>query len=134
MSPGLPSSSGNMSMMPPPLALPDSFLEDQSDYAGYYASDVGILSSPQQLSNSNHLPTPLNSGSFVSRQQQNSHYLQTTELPVAPSRHSSRGAGNGGNGFLPSPHMTPTTSPLQIDFPSLSLNGKIYSSDAQFYE
>ncbi|KAF9982048.1 hypothetical protein BGZ75_006584 [Mortierella antarctica] len=122
MSPGLPSSNGNMAMMPPPLTLPDSFLEDQSDYAGYYASDVGILSSPQLLPNPNHLPTPLSSGSLISRQQQNSHYLQTVELPVAPSRHSSRGAGNGLNGFLPSPHMSPTTSPLQNDFPSLSLN------------
>lgn len=126
MSPGLPSSNGNMSMMPPPLTLPDSFLEDQSDYAGYYASDVGILSSPQLLPNQHQLPTPMSSGSLISRQQQSSHYLQTAELPVAPSRHSSRGAGNGGNVFLPSPHMTPTTSPLQIDFPSLSLNGKIY--------
>lgn len=25
---------------------------------------------------------------------------------------------------LPSPHMTPTTSPLQNDFPNLSLNGR----------
>ncbi|KAG0213892.1 hypothetical protein BGX28_003316 [Mortierella sp. GBA30] len=121
ISPGLPSNSGTVPGIPPPLTLPDSFLEDQSDYAGYYASDVGILSSPQLLPNQQTLQSPLNSGSFGSRQQQHPHYFQSSELPVAPSRLSSR-AGGGGN-FLPSPHMTPTTSPLQIDFPSLSLNG-----------
>jgi hypothetical protein len=123
MSPGLPSS-GNTQMLPPPLSLPDSFLEDQSDYAGYYSSDVGILSSPQVLSSPQllsdpqQLHSPMNSGNLYSRQ----HNQGYPHSPDIPPRQGSR---SGGAGIaLPSPHMTPTTSPLQNDFPNLSLNGK----------
>ncbi|KAF9929851.1 hypothetical protein FBU30_001164 [Linnemannia zychae] len=130
MSPGLPSS-GNLQMMPPPLTLPDSFLEDQDDYAGYYSSDVGILSS-QILTSSHamsspqlspdyyqqqqqHLHTPVNSGSLYTRPHQGYTYS-----PEIPPRQGSR--SGGGQISLPSPHITPTTSPLTNDFPNLSLN------------
>ncbi|KAF9543616.1 hypothetical protein EC957_000620 [Mortierella hygrophila] len=128
ISPGLPSS-GSVQMMPPPLALPDSFLEDQSDYAGYYSSDVGILSSPQLLSTpqvlsspqllsdpQQQLQSPMNSGNLYPRQ----HHTGYPHSPDIPPRQGSRSAGAGM--ALPSPHMTPTTSPLQNDFPNLSLN------------
>ncbi|KAK3829880.1 MAG: hypothetical protein JOS17DRAFT_209936 [Linnemannia elongata] len=130
MSPGLPSS-GSVQMVPPPLSLPDSFLEDQSDYAGYYSSDVGFLSSPQLLSTPQvlsspqllsdppqQLQSPMNSGNLYPRQ----HHTGYTHPPDIPPRQGSRSAGAGM--ALPSPHMTPTTSPLQNDFPNLSLNGK----------
>ncbi|KAF8936268.1 hypothetical protein BGZ58_004406 [Dissophora ornata] len=124
LSPGLPSS-GSLAPMPPPLSLPDSFLEDQSDYAGYYSSDVGIFSSPQfpqqQQQQQQQQPqqqySPMNSGSLNSRQL---YFPPSSELPLTPSRQGSIGGGQ--SVFLPSPHMTPTTSPLQIDFPALSLN------------
>ncbi|KAK3829972.1 MAG: hypothetical protein J3R72DRAFT_261482 [Linnemannia gamsii] len=133
MSPGLPSS-GSLQMMPPPLSLPDSFLEDQSDYAGYYSSDVGILSSPPLLSTpqvlsspqlspdphyqqqQHQLHSPINSGNLHPRQ----HHPGYPHSPEIPPRQGSRSAGAGMT--LPSPHMTPTTSPLHNDFPNLSLN------------
>lgn len=125
-----PPQSGMISgTMPPPLTLPGSFLEDQLDYAEYYASDVGILSSSssimppsqqhqmqqqhQQQQQQQHLQSPVNSGPlspWQQQQQQQQYYSQQQQY----QQHQS----------LPSPHMTPTTSPLQIDFPSLSLNGK----------
>ncbi|KAF9098047.1 hypothetical protein BGX23_007204 [Mortierella sp. AD031] len=122
MSPGLPSN-GNIQLAPPPLSLPDSFLEDQLDYAGYYSSDVGfpnspqLLSSPQLVSDHHQLHTPMNSGNLHPRQQQ---YTGYSHSPDIPPRQGSRAAGRDMS--LPSPHMTPTTSPLQIDFPNLSLN------------
>ncbi|KAG0371897.1 hypothetical protein BGX24_001018 [Mortierella sp. AD032] len=133
MSPGLPSS-GNLQMVPPPLSLPDSFLEDQSHYAGYYSSDVGILSSPPLLSTpqvlsspqlspdphyqqqQHQLHSPMNSGNLHPRQ----HHPGYPHSPDIPPRQGSRSAGAGMT--LPSPHMTPTTSPLHNDFPNLSLN------------
>jgi hypothetical protein len=114
VSPGLPSS-GSLSALPPPLTLPESFLEDQSDYAGYYATEGGILSSPQFSPSPQqyHLQTPpVHSGPISTRQ-----YYASSEVPPTPTRQNSRG-------FLPSPHMTPAASPNELDFPSLSLNGK----------
>lgn len=127
VSPGL-SSSSNIPL-PPPLTLPESFLEDQSDYAGYYASDVGILSSPQFLP-SPQRPVhsgpiqsgPIQSGPIQSGPIHSGHasprpYYHTSEMPHTPIRQSSRGQG-----FLPSPQFTPAASPNDLDFPSLSLN------------
>jgi hypothetical protein len=111
-----PPQSGMISgTMPPPLTLPGSFLEDNLDYAEYYASDVGILSSssiippshqPQQQQQ--HLQSPVNSGPlspWQQQQQQQQYYSQQQQY----QQHQS----------LPSPHMTPTTSPLQRFFSSL---------------
>ncbi|KAG0042450.1 hypothetical protein BGZ83_000451 [Gryganskiella cystojenkinii] len=115
-----PSNTGLISgNLPPPLALPGSFLEDQLDYAEYYASDVGILSSailtppPQQQQQQQHLQSPVNSGplSPYSQQQHNQHQQNQHYYSQQQYQQS-----------LPSPHMTPTTSPLQNEFPSLSLN------------
>ncbi|KAG0305157.1 hypothetical protein BGZ98_004541 [Dissophora globulifera] len=148
----------------PPLTLPETFLEDQSDYAGYYASDVGIMSSTQLIPDTiqlqqqqilqqqqlllqqqqqleqlqlqqqkqqqqqqqhqqyqqHQLPSPMNSSPLTSRQL--NFFPQPTDMPV-PLPPTRRGTGHSGQaGFLPSPHMSPTSSPLQIDFPALSLN------------
>ncbi|KAF9438955.1 hypothetical protein BGZ76_002618 [Entomortierella beljakovae] len=112
ISPGLSSNSAG-SVIPPPLSLPDSFLEDQLDYAGYY-SDVGL--STQQILTHPQIQTPGNSGSL-----RQNYYLQSAELG-SPSRQGSRsGATSVHSGFLPSPHMSPVTSP-QVDLSSLSLN------------
>lgn len=132
MAPGSPSHSSSRSplqsgmvsgAMPPPLTLPGSFLEDQLDYAEYYASDVGILSTPiipPPQQQQQHLLSPVNSGPLspwhVQQQQQN--LYSQHQQQQQQQQHQSSG--------LPSPHMTPNTSPLQIDFPSLSLNGKVF--------
>ncbi|KAF8976010.1 hypothetical protein BGZ46_008661 [Entomortierella lignicola] len=90
ISPGL-SSSANMSILPPPLSLPESFLDDP-DYAGYYTSDVGILSGQQIMPSSQHLQSPLNSGPLNQRQQQyNSHSSDMMET-IRPSGNGNPGA------------------------------------------
>lgn len=110
MTPGLSGGGGSgglmMSMMSP-LTLPESFLEEQSDYAEYY-SDVGFSGTP--LQQQHQLPsiqtTPIH------RQQH-----QSVEYPLSPV--SLRNGQQGG--FFPSPHSTPTISSLSDDFPSLNL-------------
>ncbi|KAF9027060.1 hypothetical protein BGZ52_004942 [Haplosporangium bisporale] len=110
MSPGLPSS-GNLPNVPP-LTLPDSFLEDQSDYAGYY-SDVGAFSTTQILPHQHMLqPTPLNTAPLPRQQS-----FSQGDSPLSPSRQGHR----SGPIFLPSPHLTPTASPLLNDFSNMSL-------------
>ncbi|KAF9398653.1 hypothetical protein BGZ94_005947 [Podila epigama] len=113
VSPGLPAGAMNMTNLPP-LTLPKYFLEDQSDYAGYY-SDVGIVSTPQLLPGHQHLTlqtTPMTTSS-LNRQQPS---------PGADSNASgSRQNQRSGPIFLPSPHLTPTASPLMNDFANMSL-------------
>jgi hypothetical protein len=111
MTPGMNGGGGSgglvMSMMPP-LSLPESFLEDQCDYAEYY-SDVGFsnppLRQPQQRQLSNIQTMPI--------------HLQHHQMDYPMSPGSVRNGHQGG--FLPSPHLTPTVSPLSDDFPSLTL-------------
>ncbi|KAF9369399.1 hypothetical protein CPB97_003623, partial [Podila verticillata] len=111
MSPGLPAS-GNLPNVPP-LTLPDSFLEDQSDYAGYY-SDVGAFSTTQILPQQHMLqPTPLNTAPLPRQQS-----FSQGDSPLSPS---SRQGHRSGPIFLPSPHLTPTASPLMNDFSNMSL-------------
>ncbi|KAF9175692.1 hypothetical protein BGX20_001908 [Mortierella sp. AD010] len=112
ISPGL-SSNGNMIGVPPPLSLPDPLLGDlgDPDYAEYYTSDVGILSSPQILPGQ-YMQSPANSGPINPRQP---YYPQTSESIASNGK-------QGQSTCFPSPHMSPVTSPQQIDFSSLSLN------------
>ncbi|KAI9236203.1 MAG: hypothetical protein BYD32DRAFT_30295 [Podila humilis] len=117
MSPGLPSS-GNLPNVPP-LTLPDSFLEDQSDYAGYY-SDVGAFSTTQILPHQHMLqPTPLNTAPLPRQQS-----FSQGDSPLSPSRQGHR----SGPIFLPSPHLTPTASPLLNDFSNMSLGKALFSN------
>lgn len=122
MSPGLPSSVNLPNV--PPLTLPDSFLEDQSDYAGYY-SDVGAFSTTQILPQQHMLqPAPLNT-TPLPRQQS----FSQGDSPLSPSRQGHR----SGPIFLPSPHLTPTASPLLNDFSSMSL-GKDFFLGSNFFK
>ncbi|KAG0050823.1 hypothetical protein BGZ83_004408 [Gryganskiella cystojenkinii] len=117
MTPGMNGGGGSgglaMAMMPP-LSLPDSFLDDQEDYAEYY-SDVGFSGTAtrqqHQLTNIQTMPILL--------QHQQLH--QSMDYPLSPA--SNRNGQQGG--FLPSPHMTPAVSPLSDDFPSLSLDDSV---------
>lgn len=98
----------------PPLSLPEAFLEEQDDYEEYY-SDVGIQeqqhayqSTPLHIRHSSLYQQSLDypTSAALNRQAQ-----QLQQPPQQPP----------GSTCLPSPHMTPTTSPLSGEFPSLSL-------------
>ena len=110
MTPGLNGGGGSgglmMSMMSP-LTLPESFLEEQSDYAEYY-SDVGFSGTPLHQ----HHQLPSIQTAPILRQQH-----QSMEYPLSPV--SVRNGQQGG--FLPSPQSAPTISSLSDDFPSLAL-------------
>ncbi|KAF9550387.1 hypothetical protein EC957_000689 [Mortierella hygrophila] len=95
MSPGMNGGSAGLTMASmPPLSLPESFLEEQSDYAEYY-SDVGFASGP--ITMQPHRPI----------------HLTTRESSIGPAdvRQSHHQSGM----FLPSPHLTPTLAPLADD-------------------
>ncbi|ORZ12041.1 hypothetical protein BCR41DRAFT_103509 [Lobosporangium transversale] len=100
----------------PPLALPGSFLEEQSDYAEYY-SDVGIISQQQedlqQRQFRQHyqnalLSIPISPHQTIHRQQPTVAEYSPQHLNVSM--------------FLPSPMMSPTTPPFTGDFSALSLD------------
>ncbi|KAF9115051.1 hypothetical protein BGX27_009078 [Mortierella sp. AM989] len=77
------------------------------------------------IPNNQHLQSPLSNSQPNYRQQ---YYPQSTDLMSPTSQGSRSGPSSGQNNFLPSPHMSPITSPLQIDFPMLSLNDSVRPS------
>ncbi|KAF9113002.1 hypothetical protein BGX27_002398 [Mortierella sp. AM989] len=116
ISPGLNGGMGGMAMSSmPPLSLPGTFLEEQSDYAEYY-SDVG--NQPQHHQRQLQHATPIFTHSSVHRHQ-TADYLNSGAL-------SPHGQLHGGDAmFLHSPLLSPTVSPLTGDFPSLSLDESV---------
>jgi hypothetical protein len=100
MSPGMNGGSAGLTMASmPPLSLPESFLEEQSDYAEYY-SDVGFASGPLTI------------------QPRRSIHQPTRDSMLGPAvLHSHQSSAV----FLPSPRLTPTLAPLAGEFSSMSL-------------
>lgn len=88
----------------PPLSLPESFLEEQSDYAEYY-SDVGFASGPLTLQSHRPIHQPLHQPT------------RDSVIGHAGVRQSQHQSGI----FLPSPHLTPTLAPLAGEFSFMSL-------------
>ncbi|KAG0242781.1 hypothetical protein BGW41_003457 [Actinomortierella wolfii] len=96
----------------PTLTLPESFLEDQVDYAEYY-SDVA-LSSPQLMPNQLHQFRNNSISASSNSSHPSLHQISTTGLAQdSPSRQ--------GTVFLPSPMMSPTLSPLVGEMANLQL-------------
>ncbi|KAF9958538.1 hypothetical protein BGZ72_000207 [Mortierella alpina] len=116
LSPGISGSgSGGLFMTAmPPLSLPEAFLEEQADYEEYY-SDVGIQEQQHAYQSAplhiRHSSLHQQSFDYPTSGILNRHAQQLQHPPQQPA----------GSTFLPSPHMTPTTSPLSGEFPSLSL-------------
>lgn len=101
MSPGMNGGSAGLAMASmPPLSLPESFLEEQSDYAEYY-SDVGFASGPLTMQSHRPIHQP----------------TRDSIIGTAGVRQSHHQSGM----FLPSPHLTPTLAPLAGEFSSMSL-------------
>ncbi|KAG0346521.1 hypothetical protein BG004_001537 [Podila humilis] len=123
LSPGS-SINGSLHPVPEPISLGESLLDDP-DYAAYY-SDVGVFSTPQLLPGQYLQPlqtAPANNNPQSSRQQS----FPQGDSPLSPSRQGHR----SGPVFLPSPHLTPTASPLMNDFSNMSLVDHAYHPNAQ---
>ncbi|KAG9321146.1 hypothetical protein KVV02_002424 [Mortierella alpina] len=122
LSPGISGGgSGSLFMTAmPPLSLPEAFLEEQADYEEYY-SDVGI-----QEQQHAYQSTPLHIR-YSSLHQQSLDYPASTALNRHAQQLQQQPQQPAGSTFLPSPHMTPTTSPLSGEFPSLSLDDSVSS-------
>ncbi|KAF9298207.1 hypothetical protein BGZ88_007557 [Linnemannia elongata] len=109
MSPGMNGGSGGLTMASmPPLSLPESFLEEQSDYAEYY-SDVGFASGPLTLQSHRPIHQPLHQPT------------RDSVIGHAGVRQSQHQSGI----FLPSPHLTPTLAPLAGEFSFMSLDDSV---------
>ncbi|KAG0315969.1 hypothetical protein BGZ99_007147 [Dissophora globulifera] len=137
MSPGSNGGTGYSSSPLPPLSLPDSFLEEQSDYAEYY-SDVGITDQQQQLQQQLQQRQQLLQQQYQQQQQQlqqlqhqvqeqpihshSIHRQHTMDYPSSASQGRLTQQLSMGSLFLPSPHMSPAASPLSSEFPALNLD------------
>ncbi|KAF9432840.1 hypothetical protein BGZ76_010244 [Entomortierella beljakovae] len=113
LSPGMNGNGGiggmAMSSMPP-LSLPVSFLEEQSDYSEYY-SDVSMHT---QTHHRQHQTGPIFAHNLGSRQEIGDHAMNM-------HGHDSM--------FLPSPLLSPTTSPV-TDFSSLCLDDSVSTGNS----
>ncbi|KAF9933589.1 hypothetical protein BGZ67_004198 [Mortierella alpina] len=122
LSPGISGGgSGSLFMTAmPPLSLPEAFLEEQADYEEYY-SDVGFQEQQHAYQSTplhiRHSSVHQQSLDYPTSATLNRHAQQLQQQPQQPAEST----------FLPSPHMTPTTSPLSGEFPSLSLDDSVSS-------
>lgn len=105
-----------MSSMPP-LSLPTSLMQEHLNYPEL--SDVGFAEQSQQRETRAPHSAPIHP------LRQSTQRRSTMDYPTAASinRHAQQQLQIPANGFmLPSPHLSPSTSPLSTEFPSLSLD------------
>jgi len=126
LSPGLCGGMGSggltMSSMPP-LSLPSSFLEEQPDYVEYY-SDVGLMEQQRRhLQHRQREAQAPHSSPIHPHHPPSMQRRSTVDYPTAGAlnRHTNQLQIPSNGLFLPSPHLSPSTSPLSSDFPSLSI-------------